>query len=1276
MRFLTVVRFSGKAATRSKEFASAEIESMTWRSTPPWFVCFAALGGVGLLDQRSSGILHLATHSFAISHRRSSFMELSHLANSAQSLGLPGLLVALVLIMVVASWLGASQGKRSSTQQDNPPAAKESKVYTKEEVARHNKRDDCWVIIKNKVYDLTSYVDEHPGGDAILNNAGEDATEGFYGPQHASRVFDQVEEFFIGDLVTTVSTYYTEVAARAMAHTRHCANRSHLRRCCIALILSVLALAHSPAASGKPNKNKNKRENSAGLAYYSAMARGTSIKSITAIAIAESIQFELTVGGSWDPPYNVTLYRNPAMLPSAPASKDTAVELQTLAGNGGTEWLKVVPTVWETYGSVLFQDGTDTMTKELAPGGRPQLVGEYTVETVSPPGYSDEPPKLAVASLERGNAKKFGNPGQLAVPLESPLFSAALVDAMTGGAYVHITSEASQYNLSYVVAIVDPEEDPLSPLLRIYNDTHAMPPLSLHCAHSHWANPRMGLFMCAGYLTLDAAAGLQYPPGAGEVGSDSGGSGAEKKGGKGKIKFLPGVIGNVGGGGNGGGGGGGGGAGGVAGALGGAFAAIGKKLGGKKGGKKGGTANKNHPQSLSAGASSSSIKAASLSDAAAAVQPKQPSGAPLSSQLKDKAETAALSLQTLGRKGGKKGGKGGKGSKTGGESSGSSGKKTKGADPAADAGSSGGSGGADAGSGSAGDGTGSNGGGNGAVDEDGRVEMPYLEAMASLLAYGTDGGGDGSTYYEVSVFGASRMCDKMASRRRFPTSVVNHRCRGTPDCTCAFCQDSSAIPAASRPANPAATSTAATAGTAGEAPRLPSLAEEAAALRAAVDFGGAAPDYWRRERGVSQSRSDGLVGDRTGPAIDGVARGATGGESRGGEEEAKDAQSKREMAAGRFVLTFATGTRGRDVPPVPTLLQLCVGEVGRYLPHLLRMNACEFDLRGFVALLPPHARLALTAIARRRGLLSDWLLEALVDDTWQIVDLSGSDVSDQSLCHVAQTCPTLVALDIRECNAVSLHALTLLLKACPALQVLRMGGSPACNKVARAAVKWMLPQQPVRGTEGAQSADAGVEGEEEEETVRGEGEGGEGSWEEVEELLEERVPALRWLVWPEADPNTAALLASKCPRILLNPAPPSPPPPHSLPLVYSHIPTFPSSTAPSPPLPLSPISALPSALLSRTPLQAFPRSPSTAPTWSVKSGSKVPEAQEKPEAQEELSIAERFRLAFVARNERLAPKRAKNQRQRERREGRDRAAADVALRARLLAGAASRSLRL
>ncbi|XP_058115320.1 cytochrome B5-like protein isoform X2 [Magnolia sinica] len=80
------------------------------------------------------------------------------------------------------------------------PSSKATKLYTKAEVSLHNTRTDCWIIIKDKVYDVTPYVEEHPGGDAILVHAGDDSTEGFFGPQHATRVFDMVDEFYIGDL--------------------------------------------------------------------------------------------------------------------------------------------------------------------------------------------------------------------------------------------------------------------------------------------------------------------------------------------------------------------------------------------------------------------------------------------------------------------------------------------------------------------------------------------------------------------------------------------------------------------------------------------------------------------------------------------------------------------------------------------------------------------------------------------------------------------------------------------------------------------------------------------------------------------------------------------------------------------------------------------------------------------------------------------------------------------------------------------------------------------
>ncbi|XP_068639179.1 cytochrome B5-like protein [Aristolochia californica] len=104
---------------------------------------------------------------------------------------------ALLGVIFLASLVIKSGGARVVPPNPNE---KTTKTYSKAEVALHNKKNDCWIIIKKKVYDVTPYVEEHPGGDAILAHAGDDSTEGFYGPQHATRVFDMVEEFYIGDL--------------------------------------------------------------------------------------------------------------------------------------------------------------------------------------------------------------------------------------------------------------------------------------------------------------------------------------------------------------------------------------------------------------------------------------------------------------------------------------------------------------------------------------------------------------------------------------------------------------------------------------------------------------------------------------------------------------------------------------------------------------------------------------------------------------------------------------------------------------------------------------------------------------------------------------------------------------------------------------------------------------------------------------------------------------------------------------------------------------------
>ena len=54
------------------------------------------------------------------------------------------------------------------------------KTFDLAEVAKHNTKDDVWVVVNDQVLDVTSFLPDHPGGEkAILLYAGRDATEEF-----------------------------------------------------------------------------------------------------------------------------------------------------------------------------------------------------------------------------------------------------------------------------------------------------------------------------------------------------------------------------------------------------------------------------------------------------------------------------------------------------------------------------------------------------------------------------------------------------------------------------------------------------------------------------------------------------------------------------------------------------------------------------------------------------------------------------------------------------------------------------------------------------------------------------------------------------------------------------------------------------------------------------------------------------------------------------------------------------------------------------------------
>ncbi|KAJ5151486.1 uncharacterized protein N7482_010738 [Penicillium canariense] len=72
-------------------------------------------------------------------------------------------------------------------------------VFSVADVASHNSRTDLWVIIHGKVYDLSKYVRDHPGGaDVLYDVAGLDATEAYDEVGHSEDADELLETCLIG----------------------------------------------------------------------------------------------------------------------------------------------------------------------------------------------------------------------------------------------------------------------------------------------------------------------------------------------------------------------------------------------------------------------------------------------------------------------------------------------------------------------------------------------------------------------------------------------------------------------------------------------------------------------------------------------------------------------------------------------------------------------------------------------------------------------------------------------------------------------------------------------------------------------------------------------------------------------------------------------------------------------------------------------------------------------------------------------------------------------
>jgi cytochrome b involved in lipid metabolism len=128
------------------------------------------------------------------------------------------LIGALVIIGLVSFYIAAYQRNQQELLRAVPvnvnsailhnlngAAATNSAVLDSATISRHSSASDCWLIIDNQVYDVSQYLQRHPGGEAtILPYCGKDATTAFLTKagqgSHSTRAFDQLGALYLGRL--------------------------------------------------------------------------------------------------------------------------------------------------------------------------------------------------------------------------------------------------------------------------------------------------------------------------------------------------------------------------------------------------------------------------------------------------------------------------------------------------------------------------------------------------------------------------------------------------------------------------------------------------------------------------------------------------------------------------------------------------------------------------------------------------------------------------------------------------------------------------------------------------------------------------------------------------------------------------------------------------------------------------------------------------------------------------------------------------------------------
>ena len=200
-----------------------------------------------------------------------------------------------------------------------------------------------------------------------------------------------------------------------------------------------------------------------------------------------------------------------------------------------------------------------------------------------------------------------------------------------------------------------------------------------------------------------------------------------------------------------------------------------------------------------------------------------------------------------------------------------------------------------------------------------------------------------------------------------------------------------------------------------------------------------------------------------------------------------------------------------DNESLPSLASICLSKLAEHLNEYLDALASDYENYSFC--LPPHQLSTLVALSKRRGILSNRMLISLSDFT--CLDLSNSrSISEHGLMQTLSSCTNLKVLSLDSSSGITVSkGLLIALAACPNLLLLRLGADNLTTEAVEAFPS-LLPR-----IETLYVAS---------------------SWEELDgdgdERSLDRFGNLKYLVWPDIHSAIEALIRKQCPKIKVNPS--------------------------------------------------------------------------------------------------------------------------------------------